>query len=135
MNYEYINTEYIENINNYKLMIIGTERFIQLLYFLEQERNYKKIKLNIGNFEYDGWKADIFCILDENRVYFKHIRDFDKKEWSNKTLIEQFAFAWDFEETKFNINFDIINNFYKLLNKYDREIYAEIYDEVHCEFW
>lgn len=130
--------EYIQinkKINNYKLLVIATERFSQLMYFLESEREYKGMSLKIGSFEYDDWKADIYCILDEYGVRFKHIRDFDKKSWSHKTLTEQLIYAWGFEEIDFKIDFNIINDFWNILNTEDKDIYDSLYDEVHCEFW
>lgn len=130
-----INIERINKLDNYRLMKNATEIFMQFIYFLEQERNYKNLNLKIGSFEYDGWYADIYCILDDKGVYFKHIRDFDKKEWSDKTLLQAYAFAWEFENTEFKFNFDIINNYYELLNETDKEIYDYIFDEVHERLW
>ena len=105
------------------------------MYFLEDFRGYKEFKTKIGHFKYDGWEADIYCILNKTRVYFKHIERDNKQEWKHATLTEQFIYAWDFEETNFNITFDIINNFWKLLNDEEKEAYSQCYDEVHAEFW
>ena len=131
----YINKETIDKLNNYQLLVFATESFTQLIYFLEQERGYKNIKMKIGNFSYDDWNADIYCILNEKGVSFKHIRDFDKSEWSHETLTEQFIYAWGFQEIEFNIDFEIINEFWKILNEKDKDIYDDLYDEVHCKFW
>ena len=130
-----INKKSIERLNNFELMKRATIEFMQFAYFLEQERNYKHLNLNIGYFYYDDWKANIYCILDESGIYFKHVRTYDEKEWSGKTLLEQFAFALEFETTKFNFNFDIINQFYNILNKSDKNIYNKIYVEVLCKLW
>ena len=131
----YINIEVMNKLNNYKLLIHATEYFTQLMYFLEQERGYKNIETKIGDFSYDGWNADIYCILNENGVSFKHIRDFDNGEWSKETLTEQLIYAWDFEITQYNIYFEIINEYWKILNDKDKKIYDELYEEVHCKFW
>ncbi len=125
----------MNKLNNYKLLIHATEYFTQLMYFLEQERGYKNIEIKIGDFSYDGWNADIYCILNENGVSFKHIRDFDNGEWSKETLTEQLIYAWDFEITQYNIYFEIINEYWKILNDKDKAIYDELYEEVHCKFW
>lgn len=131
----YIHKETINNLNNYQLLVFTTENYTQLLYFLEQERDYKNIKMKIGNFEYDGEDYEIYCILNEYGVSFSHIRISDNREWNNKSLTEQLIYSWGFEETQFNINFDIINNFWKILNKQDKEIYSSLYDEAHSKFW
>lgn len=124
-----------EKMNNYQLMIYATEKFMQLVYFLEQERGYKKLNLKIGTFQYDGWNAEIFCVFDESGITFKHTRDdLDNWEWGRKTLIE-YAFAWDFEITEFKFNFDLISNFYNILNEEDQEEFDLLYDEVHCKLW
>lgn len=121
--------------NNYKLLIFATEAFTQFAYFLETYRNYKNLNIKIGEFEYDDWKAYIYLIMDETGVYFKHKRLYDSKEWTHKTLTEQFIYAWDFENIEFKINFDIINNFCYLLTDLEKDYYYKLYDEVHCKFW
>lgn len=131
----YIHKETINKLNNYQLLIFATENYTQLLYFLEQERDYKNIRIKIGSFEYDGEDYKIYCILNEYGVSFSHIRISDNREWNNKSLTEQLIYSWGFEETQFNINFDIINNFWKILNEKDKEIYSSLYDEAHSKFW
>lgn len=132
---KYIPESIKENLNNYELLVFATEEFVRFMYFLETERDCVEIKIKIGDFEYDDWKADIYCILDEHGISFEHIRDSDKKGWSGKTLTEQLIYAWDFKYIDFNINFDIINNYVKTLNNGDKYIYDSLYDEVHCNFW
>ena len=132
---DYIDIERMKKLDNYRLMKEATELFMQLMYFYETERNYKNLNLKIGNFKYDTWYADIWCTLNENGVEFKHIRDYDGFEWNGNTLLEMYAFAWDFEMTEFNFNFRIINDLYRLLNKDEKEIYSMCYDEVHCKLW
>lgn len=132
----FINKEQLEKLNNYKLLVVTTELFTQFATFLRDERNYKELNLEIGYFKYDDWTAKLYCIIDEeNNIKFKHVRDFDQGSWSNDTLTEQLIYAWEFEDIKFNLNFDIINNFWKVLNEEDREIYSLIYDDVHERFW
>ena len=131
----YIDIKKMNELDNYKLMKESTELFMQLMYFLEEARGYKETKLKIGDFEYDDWHGDIYCIYDKDGLRFKHIRDYDKKEWETKTLLEQFAFAFDFEETKFNFKFEIINDIYKLLNKKEKDYYGECWFEVHADLW
>lgn len=132
---DYIDIEKMNKLDNYRLMKESTELFMQLMYFLEEARGYKETKLKIGDFKYDDWHGNIYCIYDENGLRFKHIRDYDKKEWETKTLLEQFAFAFDFEETKFNFKFEIINEIYKLLNKEEKDYYGECWFEVHEKLW
>lgn len=132
---KYIPESIKENLNNYELLVFATEEFVRFMYFLEIERECEKMKIKIGDFEYDDWKADIYCILDEYGIRFEHIRDFDEKGWCGKTLTEQLIYAWDFKHIDFNIDFDIINNYVKALNNGDRYIYDSLYDEVHCRFW
>ena len=132
---EYIQQKNIDSLNNYQLLIFATEHYTQFMYFLEDFRGYKNFEIKIGNFKYDEWEADIYCILDKTGVYFKHIERDTKKEFKHRTLTEQFIYAWDFEETNFNITFDIINNLWKLLNNKEREAYSQYYDEVHAEMW
>ena len=131
----YINQDTINRMNNYQLLKYATEQFTQLMYFLETYRNKTNIKFKIGNFSYDDWTADLFCCYNENGLIFKHIRREDKKEWSHHTLTEQLIYAWGFEKIKFNINFDIINDFWKLLNEKEKENYDDLYDEVHSKYW
>ena len=132
---DYIDIEKINKLDNYRLMKESTELFMQLMYFYETERDCKNLTLKIGNFKYDDWYADIWCVLNENGVKFKHIRDYDKFEWNGNTLLEMYAFAWDFEMTEFNFNFKLINDLYKLLNEDEKELYSMCYDEVHCKLW
>jgi len=132
---DFVDIERMKKLDNYRLMKETTELFMQFMYFYETERNCKNLNLKIGNFEYDDWYADIWCTLNENGVKFKHIRDYDGFEWNGNTLLEMYAFAWDFEMTKFNFNFKIINDLYKLLNEDEKEIYSMCYDEVHCKLW
>lgn len=133
---EYISQENIDSLNNYQLLIFTTEHYTQFMYFLKEYRNYKNFKIKIGNFKYDDWSANLFCVLDEKEsVYFKHIRDFDNKEWKNKSLTEQLIYAWGFKEINFNITFDIINNLWNLLDNKEKEIYDKLYDEAHSKFW
>lgn len=131
----YIDIEKMNKLDNYRLMKESTELFIQLMYFLEEARGFKETKLKIGDFEYDNWHGDIYCIYDKNGLRFKHVRDYDKKEWETKTLLEQFAFAFDFEETKFNFKFEIINDIYRLLNKKEKDYYGECWFEAHEYLW
>ena len=133
---DYILKETIDNSNNYQLLILATERFTQFMYFLQDFRNYKNHKIKIGNFAYDDWTSDIYCILDEEKgVYFKHINNIDKRSWSHKTLTEQLIYAWGFEEIEFNINFDLINQFWHLLDDESKEQYDWNYDDIHSIFW
>lgn len=132
---KYIEEKTIEKLNNYQLLKFATEHFTQLIYFLEQERGYKKINLKIGNFKYDDWEADLYCELNNDGIFFKHIRIFDKKEWKHKSLTENLIYGWGFEETKFNINFEIINTYYDILNEQDKDLYDSLYDEAHAHFW
>ena len=133
---DYILKETLKKLNNYQLLVLATERFTQLMYFLKDYRSYKNHKIKIGNFEYDDFEADIYCILDEkDGVYFEHIRNYDKKSWKHKTLTEQLIYAWGFEETEFNINFDLINQFWHLLDNKSKEDYDWIYDDIHALFW
>ena len=131
---EYISQKNIDSLNNYQLLIFTTEHYTQFMYFLEDFRGYKNFKIKIGHFKYDEWEADIYCILDKDGINFKHITN-DGREWKNKTLTEQLIYAWGFKEINFNIRFDIINNFWKILNKEEKEIYDLLYDEAHAKFW
>ena len=132
---EYISQENIDSLNNYQLLIFTTEHYTQFMYFLEECRNYKNFKIKIGDFKYDDWEADIYCILDETGVYFKHIDKTNNREWKNKNLTEHLIYAWGFKEINFNITFDIINNLWNLLDNKEKEIYDELYDEAHGKFW
>ena len=132
---EYISQENIDSLNNYQLLIFTTEHYTQFMYFLEECRGYKNFKIKIGDFEYDDWEADIYCILDKTGIYFKHIDKTNNREWKNKSLTEQLIYAWGFKEINFNITFDIINNLWNLLNNKEKEIYDELYDEAHSKFW
>ena len=130
-----IRKEIIEKMNNFQLMVYATEEFMQLVYFLEQERDFKDIVLKIGEFEYDDWKGTIYCKYDKYGIRFYHTRDIDDFSWTKKTLLEMYGFAWGFEETEFKFRFEIINDFYDLLNEDDKEIYDILYDEVHSNLW
>ena len=132
---DYINIEMTNNLNNYQLLKYTTETFAQLMFFLKQERQWQNLTLKIGYFEYDDWSADIYCILKEGEILFKHKRKEDKREWIHKTLTEKLIYAWGFEEINFDIYFDIINDYWKILNNNDKKLYDGLYDDVHCEFW
>lgn len=132
---DYINIEMTNNLNNYQLLKYTTETFAQLMFFLKQERQWQNLTLKIGYFEYDDWSADIYCILKEGKILFKHKRKENKREWTHKTLTEQLIYAWGFEEINFDIYFNIINDYWKILNNKDKKLYDELYNDVHCEFW
>lgn len=132
----YIDKKNFNEQNKYKQLITATEMYTQLMYFLQDFRDYKNIELKIGSIKYEDWKAKIYCVMEDYEIYFKHIRDFDKKEWSSKTLTEQLIYAWGFEnEMEININFDIINNFWKILSNEDKSSYDELYDDVHSNLF
>ena len=135
MSKEYIPKKLTDKFNNYELLVFATEHYVQFMYFLEELRGYKNFKIKIGHFKYDDWEADIYCILNEKGVFFKHIRRDDKKEWINKSLTESFIYAWGFKETNFNITFDILNKFWKLLNEEEKDYYDSLYDEAHGYYW
>ena len=127
----------IKNLNKYQKLVIATEHFANLMNFLKIYRKYNNLKLKIGYVEYDDWSADLYCILDEKKgIYFKHIIKEENREFINKTLTEQLIYAWGFDhDMLIDINFDIINDYWKILNNTDKKKYDSLRDDTHCMFW
>lgn len=133
---KYIEKETIEKLNKYQKLIVTTEYFANLLNFLRKYRNYNNLKLKIGYIEYDDWSADLYCVLENNKIYFKHIRREDNQEFKHKTLTEQLIYAWFFnDDMLIEIDYNIINNYWKILNDKDKRIYDELVNDTHCMFW
>ena len=136
MNYEQIGI-------NTKKLIDATELFTTLMYFLHEERDEKDIKLKIGTFTYDDWESEIHCVLEDKDgladIYFTETRDgifiiFYGGTERIKRLTD-LCFGWNFDEAIVDINFNMIEEFRKLIDSRDGYLFDTYYDEIHGDFW
>lgn len=126
---------------NTKKLIDATEWFTTLMYYLYEERGYENLELKIGTFNYDDeWIGDIYCILVEDiednlaDIFFRIIR-YDFGESGRIKRLTDLSFGWEFERSTININFNLVDDFRKLLTTAEEDDFIEYYDEVHADFW
>lgn len=130
------NDYYISMGKNISKLINATEIYVTFMYFLQEMRNYKKVSIKIGTFEYEDWVCDLFCHLSDSGVYFtEENHSYDLQINKKYKTLTDLCFGMSFDGAEINIDYDIINEFLCMAGKEDNNVFEDMLAETHCEFW
>ena len=127
---------YINMGKNISKLINATEIYVTFMYFLQEMRNYEKVSIKIGTFEYEDWVCDLFCHLSDSGVYFtEENHSYDLQINKKYKTLTDLCFGMSFDGAEINIDYDIINEFLCMAGEEDNNVFEDMLAETHCEFW
>ena len=130
------NDYYISMGKNISKLINATEIYVTFMYFLQEMRNYEKVSIKIGTFEYEDWICDLFCHLSDSGIYFtEENHSYDLQINKKYKTLTDLCFGMSFDGAEINIDYDIINEFLCMAGKEDNNVFEDMLAETHCEFW
>lgn len=130
------NNYYINMGKNISKLINATEIYVTFMYFLQEMRNYEKVSIKIGTFEYEDWVCDLFCHLSDSGVYFtEENHSYDLQINKKYKTLTDLCFGMNFDGAEINIDYDTINEFLCMVGDEDNNVFEDMLAETHCEFW
>ena len=130
------NDYYIGMGKNISKLINATEIYVTFMYFLQEMRNYEKVSIKIGTFEYEDWICDLFCHLSDSGIYFtEENHSYDLQINKKYKTLTDLCFGMSFDGAEINIDYDIINEFLCMAGEEDNNVFEDMLAETHCEFW
>ena len=103
------NDYYIGMGKNISKLINATEIYVTFMYFLQEMRNYEKVSIKIGTFEYEDWICDLFCHLSDSGIYFtEENHSYDLQINKKYKTLTDLCFGMSFDGAEINIDYDII---------------------------
>lgn len=115
----------------------ATEVFTALMHYIFLYKEFKSFKLKVGTFEYNNdWTCKLYCYMEDDEVYFTEEENSIGLNIQKKyKRLTDLCFGDDFSMSEINIDYKPINEFLNLLDDTEKDDFAEILAETHCEFW
>lgn len=116
----------------------ATEVFTAFMQYLRLYRGINSSKLKVSTFEYYiDWTCELYCHMeDDGEIYFTEENNSIGLDIQKKyKKLTDLCFGDEFFISEINIDYEAINEFLNLLDNTEKDDFAEILSETHCEFW